>query len=55
MQNGAKNNNNYDPLEHTRYGEGNTPSSHDLPVPNPLTTPLTATNAKDEHDFKIPH
>ena len=45
----------YDPLEHTRYGEGNTPSTNDMPIPNPLKTPLTITNSKDEHDFKIPN
>jgi hypothetical protein len=42
-----------DPLEHTRYGEGNKPSTNDMPVPNPLKTPLTSTNATDSHDFKI--
>ena len=44
-----------DPLEHTRYGEGNTPSSHDLPIPNKLEKPLVITNVKDEHDFTPPY
>lgn len=44
----------HDPLEHTRYGEGNSPSTNENPVPVPLTQPLTITNQKDEHDFKMP-
>lgn len=34
----------HDPLEHTRYGEGNTPSTNDTPVSAPLTKPLVVTN-----------
>jgi hypothetical protein len=44
-----------DPLEHTRYGEGNHPSTNEEPVPVPLTKPLTMTNVKDEHDFTPPY
>lgn len=44
----------YDPLEHTRYGEGNHPSTNEMPIPNPLYKPLVITNAKDKHDFKMP-
>lgn len=40
-----------DPLEYTRYGEGNHPSTNEEPVPAPLTQPLTFTNIKDEHDI----
>lgn len=40
-----------DPLEHTRYGEGNHPSSNENPIPKHLVKPLTPTNQKDEHDI----
>jgi len=42
-------------LEHTRYGEGNHPSTNEEPVPVPLTKPLVITNCKDEHDFTPPY
>jgi hypothetical protein len=33
-----------DYLEHTRYGEGNHPSSNENPIPKNLVKPLTPTN-----------
>jgi hypothetical protein len=42
-------------LEHTRYGEGNHPSTNENPVPAPMTKPLVITNVKDEHDFTPPY
>jgi hypothetical protein len=42
-------------LEHTKYGEGNKPSTNEEPVPVPLTKPLVITNVKDEHDYTMPY
>jgi len=48
--------NDYDPLEHTRYGEAKDgPTTHQLPIPNPLVKPLTITNGVDRHDIKMPY
>ena len=44
-----------DYLEHTRYGEGNHPSTNEKPIPENLVSPLVITNSKDEHDFKMPY
>ena len=46
-----------DPLEHTRYGEGNHPTTNESPLGRglPLTKPLTITNCKDEHDYTPPY
>ena len=44
-----------DPLEHTRYGEGNHPSTNEVPIPEHLVKPLVITNVKDEHDFTPPY
>jgi hypothetical protein len=45
----------YDPLEHTRYGESGERSTNQNPIPNPLTKPLVITNKNDSHDFKMPY
>jgi hypothetical protein len=44
-----------DYLEHTRYGEGNHPSTNEKPIPDHFVQPLVITNGKDEHDFKMPY
>ena len=44
-----------DPLEHTRYGEGNHPSTNEKPIPDVFVKPLVITNVKDEHDFTPPY
>jgi len=44
-----------DYLEHTRYGEGNHPSTNEKPIPEHFVKPLVITNIKDEHDFKMPY
>ena len=51
----AKTTPSFDPLEHTRYGEGNSPSSHEKPIPDVFSKPLVITNVKDQHDFTPPY